>query len=64
MLFSLSSGKPNTPGIYTRVGAYNSFIRSTIGLSKHAPYYSSSSQVYLFHQFSFSIILLIVFFLI
>jgi len=56
--FGKSCGKPNTPGIYTRVATYNSFIRSTIGLSRHNPYYSSSSS----NRFSFSIIFLLVFF--
>lgn len=52
------SGKANTPGIYTRVATYNSFIRSTIGLSSYSPYYSSSSS----NRFSFSIIFFIVLF--
>ena len=38
-----SSGKPDTPGIYTRVGTYNSFIRSAITLSKQNTFYSSSA---------------------
>ncbi|CAF2871195.1 unnamed protein product [Rotaria sp. Silwood2] len=61
--FGKSCGKPNTPGIYTRVGTYNTFIRSTIGLSNYSPYYSSSSQLFSLNEFSFSFILLIVFFL-
>jgi len=61
--FGKSCGKPNTPGIYTRVSTYNSFIRSTIGLTKHSPYSSSSSsQLYSFNGFFISIILLIGFF--
>ncbi|CAF1039710.1 unnamed protein product [Adineta steineri] len=42
--FGKSCGKPNSPGIYTRVDTYNSFIRSSISLSRNAPYYSSSSS--------------------
>ncbi|CAF1310126.1 unnamed protein product [Rotaria sordida] len=42
--FGKSCGKPNTPGVYTRVGTYNSFIRSIINLSRNRHYYSSSSS--------------------
>ncbi|CAF1920276.1 unnamed protein product [Rotaria magnacalcarata] len=63
--FGKSCGKPNTPGIYTRVATYNSFIRSIIGRSNYSPYYSSfssSSQLCSLNRFLFSAILFIVFF--
>ncbi|CAF0976787.1 unnamed protein product [Adineta ricciae] len=61
--FGKSCGKPNTPGIYTRVSTYNSFIRSIVGLSSYAPYNSSSSNLVSAKLF-ISILFLIVFFLV
>jgi hypothetical protein len=57
IVFSFSSGKPNSPGIYTRVGAYNSFILSTIDISKQAPYYSSAIDIDTYNGLLFSMIM-------
>jgi secreted trypsin-like serine protease len=51
-----SSGKPNTPGIYTRVSVYNSFIQSAISLSKQTPYYSCACRVEHFSLVGFLIV--------
>ncbi|UJR08929.1 hypothetical protein I4U23_013181 [Adineta vaga] len=53
--FGKSCGKANSPGVYTRVGTYNSFIRSSISLSRSALYYSSSSTS-LFQIYSYNIL--------
>ena len=53
------SGKPNSPGIYTRVGMYKEFIRSSLRLSaRSSPYYSSSSSSSAC-QFTLSIFLIV-----
>ncbi|CAF2120793.1 unnamed protein product [Rotaria magnacalcarata] len=43
--FGKLCGNANTPGIYTRVGTYNNFIRSIINLSRTRHYYSSTVQL-------------------
>lgn len=44
--FICFSGKPDTPGVYTRVSTYNNFIRSSIRLSRQANFYYSSARQY------------------
>ncbi|CAF1081394.1 unnamed protein product [Rotaria sp. Silwood1] len=58
--FGKSCGKPDTPGIYTRVGTYNSFIRSIIDLSRNRHYYSSALPIYS-NNFILSIFLIVSF---
>ncbi|CAF0771822.1 unnamed protein product, partial [Adineta ricciae] len=50
--FGKSCGKPNSPGVYTRVGTYNSFIRSSISLSRSAFYYSSSIRSFQLYSYN------------
>ena len=40
------SGKPDSPGVYTRVSNYNNFIRSAVRLSRQATFYYSSARQY------------------
>jgi len=60
--FGKSCGKPNSPGIYTRVGTYNSFIRSSIRHSRSSPYYSSACRIYSYN-IMLSIFLIVFFFM-
>lgn len=64
MIDSFYSGKANTPGIYTRVGAYNDFIRSTISLARSRYYYYYSSALQLHSNVMTLSIFMIVYFLV